>query len=234
MVVRASHGAAHDGTRGSDVTAAKRGQFDVVPTLRRPAPELGRRARDTIVRILDATRAVFLAQGYGGTSIDDIARHAGISRASFYTYFPTKRDALLALGADATNGAERLIGQLGELGSQATVDDIGTWVGLYFAFLDDYGSFVLAWQQAAYEDDELRAAGTKHHLETCRRMGDQLDALRGRRRGDATSEGLLVFSMLERGWSQSRLYEGALDTAKVRENAALVIAALLADGAPDR
>jgi AcrR family transcriptional regulator len=221
------------GRRGNDVSAAKRDQFDVVPTLRRPAPQLGRRARHTIGRILDATRAVFLAQGYGGTSIDDIARRAGISRASFYTYFPTKRDALLALGADATNGAERLIEQLGALGSEPTIGDIRTWVDHYFVFLDDYGSFVLAWQQAAYEDDELRAAGTKHHLVTCRRMGDQLDALRGRRLGDATSQGLLVFSMLERAWSQCRLYEGALDGAKVRENAALVIAALLADGAPD-
>ena len=233
MLVRTSHGAANDGTRGRGVTAAKRGQFDVVPTLRRPAPQLGRRARHTIGRILDATRTVFLAQGYGGTSIDDIARRAGISRASFYTYFPTKRDALLALGADATNGAERLIDQLGALGSEPTVGDIGTWVDHYFAFLDDYGSFVLAWQQAAYEDAELRAAGTKHHLVTCRRMGDQLDALRGRRWGDATSQGLLAFSMLERAWSQCRLYEGALDGANVRANAALVIAALLADGAPD-
>jgi AcrR family transcriptional regulator len=220
--------------RGSELAASKRAPFDVVPTLRRPAPQLGRRARQTIDRILDATRAVFLAQGYGGTSIDDIARRAGISRASFYTYFPTKRDALLALGADATNGAERLVEQLGTLGHTPGVDAIVAWVESYFAFLDDYGSFVLAWQQAAYEDDELRAAGTKHHLMTCRDLGEQLDALRGRRRGDRTSEGLLVFSMLERSWSQCRLYEGALDTAKVRSNAALVLAALVSDSAPDR
>jgi AcrR family transcriptional regulator len=222
------------GGRGSEVASGKPAQFDVVPTLRRPAPQLGRRARQTIDRILDATRAVFLAQGYGGTSIDDIARRAGISRASFYTYFPTKRDALLALGADATNGAERLVDQLGALGRAPDVDAIVTWVENYFAFLDDYGSFVLAWQQAAYEDDELRAAGTKYHLMTCRHLGEQLDALRACRRGDPTSQGLLVFSMLERAWSQSRLYEGVLDAADVCANAALVIAALLSNSAPDR
>lgn len=215
------------------MTTVKRAQFGVAPTLRRPAPELGRRARQTIERILDATKAVFQAQGYGGTSIDDIARRAGISRASFYTYFPTKRDALLALGADATSGAEGLVDQLGALGIGPSVDDIAMWVDRYFAFLDDYGSFVLAWQQAAYEDDELRAAGTKYHLATCRRFGEQLNASRGCRLGDPTSQGLLVFSMLERAWSQSRLYEGALDGARIRVNAALVIAALLSDRVSD-
>jgi hypothetical protein len=44
-------------------------------------------------------REVFLTRGYAGTTVDEIARIADVSRASFYAYFPSKREVLLALGA---------------------------------------------------------------------------------------------------------------------------------------
>jgi len=196
--------------------------IDITPTLRRPAPELGPRARRTIDLILDATKSVFLARGYGDTSIDDITRVARISRASFYTYFPSKLHALLALGADAGRLADVLID---ELGDASGVDDIAAWVERYFEFLDDYGSFVLAWTQAAHAQDELRARGVKRHLASCRRLGLVLERLRGSPLGDPTQQGLLVLSMLERAWSHCRLYKDAVDERAMWENAALVIAA---------
>ena len=204
-------------------------ELAIEPTLRRPGAQLGPRARRTIDRILAATKTVFLAQGYGATSIDDIAQEAGISRASFYTYFPSKRDALLALGTDATQGAEALIDDLAGLGPDWDAPAIEEWVERYFEFLDDYGSFVLAWAQAAFEDHELRRAGMKRHLRTCRRLGEALEKLRGQPRGDARSQGLAVFSMLERTWAQCRLYGDAVEPATVRDNAALVIIGTLAE-----
>ena len=42
-------------------------------------------------------------------------------------------------------------------------------------------------------------AGTRGHLGLCRRFGDALESLRGAPIGDATTQGPLLFSMLERG-----------------------------------
>lgn len=48
------------------------------------------RAERKLSQILDGARAVFCEQGFGGASVDDIARRAGISKATMYRYFPDK------------------------------------------------------------------------------------------------------------------------------------------------
>jgi len=42
-------------------------------------------------QVLEGARAVFMADGYEGASVDDIARTAGVSKATMYKYFPDKR-----------------------------------------------------------------------------------------------------------------------------------------------
>src|SRR6056297_1924860 len=42
-------------------------------------------------QVLEGARAVFLADGFEGASVDDIARAAGVSKATLYNYFPDKR-----------------------------------------------------------------------------------------------------------------------------------------------
>jgi AcrR family transcriptional regulator len=197
------------------------------PEMRQPAPELGPRAQRTIARILDATKEIFLSRGYGGTTIDDIAKLAGVSRASFYTYFPTKRDALLALGADAARAANVVIRRLANLPVEWTVDDLAKWVHEYFEMTEDYGSFGLAWTHAAHEDEAMRQAGMSQHLAQCRRIGLTLDSLRGYPVGDPTQVGLLVYSMLEGAWSLRRLYGTPFTAEEFETNAALVLAGLL-------
>lgn len=43
----------------------------------------------------EAASELFLEKGYLATSIDDIAQRAGVSRATFFNYFPQKVDVLL-------------------------------------------------------------------------------------------------------------------------------------------
>jgi AcrR family transcriptional regulator len=47
--------------------------------------------------ILTAAREVFRTQGYNETSVEDLRRAAGVSRATFYFYFQDKREVLLRL-----------------------------------------------------------------------------------------------------------------------------------------
>ena len=47
--------------------------------------------------LLAAGRALFLAKGIAGTSLDDITQRAGVSKGLFYLYFASKEDLVLAL-----------------------------------------------------------------------------------------------------------------------------------------
>ena len=42
-------------------------------------------------QVLEGARSVFLRDGFEGASVDDIARAAGVSKATLYSYFPDKR-----------------------------------------------------------------------------------------------------------------------------------------------
>ncbi len=42
-------------------------------------------------QVLAGARDVFMADGFEGASVDDIARAAGVSKATLYSYFPDKR-----------------------------------------------------------------------------------------------------------------------------------------------
>lgn len=160
-------------------------------------------------RIVEATRNVFLSHGYSGTTIDEITRVAGVSRASFYTYFPTKRDVLLAVGAHAASESVTMIERLVPIG--CTLAGMTEWVTEYFEFCDMYGSFAFAWTQAAQEDEKIRTAGMKRHLSICRKFGKVLEQSAGSRSPDSTALGITAFSTLERTWNYGQLYADTVD-----------------------
>lgn len=51
-----------------------------------PSPVIGRKCE----QVLDGARSVILARGFEGASVDDIAREAGVSKATMYRYYPDK------------------------------------------------------------------------------------------------------------------------------------------------
>ncbi|MGV6850515.1 MAG: TetR/AcrR family transcriptional regulator [Marinibacterium sp.] len=55
-----------------------------------PTEAVHRKGRK-IEQVLDGARRVFMADGFEGASVDDIARAAGVSKATLYSYFPDKR-----------------------------------------------------------------------------------------------------------------------------------------------
>ncbi|MCU1436984.1 MAG: hypothetical protein JWP66_71 [Naasia sp.] len=60
----------------------------------RTAP--GRPRRSSSSTLVDSASELFLEQGYDGTTVDDIARRAGVARATFFNYFRAKSDLLWA------------------------------------------------------------------------------------------------------------------------------------------
>ncbi len=176
---------------------------------RQPADGLGPRAHQTIARILDATRDVFLTRGYSGTTVDEIARIADVSRASFYTYFPSKRQVLLSLGATSARQGSALIATLSE--RPRTRAGMVGFVSDFFDFFDVHGSFSFAWTQAAQEDEEIRVAGMKRHLVMCEQIGNLLAQSAGRTTDRPVLLGVTVLSLLERSWNYGQLYADIVD-----------------------
>ena len=66
-------------------------------------------------QVLAGARDIFLRDGFEGASVDDIARAAGVSKATLYSYFPDKRLLFLEVAkaecARAADEAEALIGE---------------------------------------------------------------------------------------------------------------------------
>jgi len=54
----------------------------------------GRPRTSSLAALEDAAHELFLEQGYQHTSVEDVARRAGISRATFFNYCATKSDVL--------------------------------------------------------------------------------------------------------------------------------------------
>lgn len=46
-------------------------------------------------QVLDGAREVFMTHGFGAASVDEIARTAGVSKATLYSYFPDKQSLFI-------------------------------------------------------------------------------------------------------------------------------------------
>jgi AcrR family transcriptional regulator len=88
--------------------------------------------------ILDAALAVFSARGYHASSIDDIAREAGISKALIYEHFDSKQALygdLLEQNADEL--FERLAASLAEVGVESGAARLATGLDAFFSFVEE-------------------------------------------------------------------------------------------------
>lgn len=88
-------------------------------------PKFRRRAEARPDEVLDAALKLFAAQGFAHTTVEQVARAAGLSKAAVYLYFPSKKALLaglvkravapvadLALGAGGGDPRARIAGML--------------------------------------------------------------------------------------------------------------------------
>jgi AcrR family transcriptional regulator len=62
------------------------------------------RREQTRQSILDAAAELFERRGYDGTSVDEIVDRADVAKGTFFRYFPTKLDVLVAVSRQAASG----------------------------------------------------------------------------------------------------------------------------------
>jgi AcrR family transcriptional regulator len=89
---------------------------DVTPTrVPRPAPRASLREEQralTRARVLDAAVTVFAEKSYGATTMEDIARAAGVTRVTVYAHFAGKQELLPALAQRLYAVTDELYGEL--------------------------------------------------------------------------------------------------------------------------
>ena len=66
-----------------------------------------RRRLEIELRLLDASKSLFIAKGYDETTVAEIAETADVAYGTFFNYFPAKSDLLAAMG-------EREVAELSE------------------------------------------------------------------------------------------------------------------------
>ncbi|RDI35866.1 TetR family transcriptional regulator [Rhodococcus sp. AG1013] len=182
-----------------------------------PAEQLSLRElqkRQSRAHLLEAAARLIGERGFRETTIDDIAKAAGASRATLYAYFPSKDAIVQAVVEEMWDRAESLYRDFGGLPdwSRAT---IRAWVQ----------SVVDAWE-ASRDKLRVQAAGLvrfdEFYLDYHRRFVDALtanaelwsrfDAADAERRALLLISGLELFlnTWLVRGWDADR--DGAIDT----------------------
>jgi AcrR family transcriptional regulator len=188
--------------------AARGDQFKLHGEFRSPAKTMGPRALRTSGLIKERAREVFLAKGYFGTSVEEIAESAGVSRASFYTYFPSKRDLLYFLGTDTYAALDTTLTEMRTLEANWSPDDVYEIIRIYLTFLEQHGAFMLVWSQATYGDEALAKAGVRTRLANARRFGQMLQRIAGEEPepdDDPARFGLAILVMVDRYWSYWRV-----------------------------
>jgi AcrR family transcriptional regulator len=88
--------------------------------------------------ILDAALAVFSARGYHASSIDDIAREAGISKALIYEHFDSKQSLYGdLLEQNANELFERLASSLAGVEVESGAARLAAGLDAFFAFVEE-------------------------------------------------------------------------------------------------
>ena len=68
--------------------------------------------------------ALWRTNGYAKTTVADICRAAGVSRALFYFYFPAKEDVLFEVGLLSTRAAQKTVRAMLETGADYEVENV--------------------------------------------------------------------------------------------------------------
>ncbi|EKE74172.1 MULTISPECIES: TetR/AcrR family transcriptional regulator [Roseobacteraceae] len=112
-------------------------------------------------QVVEGARIVFLRDGFEGASVDDIAREAGVSKATLYSYFPDKRVLFLEIAAQETRRqADAFEERMDEnLSPDALLPNVGRKI-LDF-ILSDFGQAVF--RIAVSESDRFPELGRKYY-----------------------------------------------------------------------
>ncbi len=126
------------------------------------SPAVGGRGARTRQRLLDAALLQFADRGFYATAVDDIARTAGVSRATLYQYFESRDEIATELLEECGSALLRVVRRLGALGPTAEgYDNLHWWLGEWAYVYDKYATMFVQWAHIDSPNTQLRPLITR-------------------------------------------------------------------------
>lgn len=127
------------------------------PTGTRPVGTLrSRQKEETRRRLMDAAMAVFAEKGYSAATVDEIARYAGASTATFYLHFRRKMDVLTSIMEEEAQrvyfASEPYFGRDGRVSQKA----LRTWTRELLTYWQEFKVPYQVMVQASQLEPELK------------------------------------------------------------------------------
>jgi len=121
------------------------------------SPVVGERGARTRRQIIEVTLRLFADNSVHTTLVDDIAKAAGISRATLYQYFESKEQIFLELVQESGAEMLRAVRRLGPLGPTASgFENLHWWLGELASVYEKYASMFIQWAAVDSPEAPLR------------------------------------------------------------------------------
>ena len=115
------------------------------------------RAEATRRRLLDATWELLQEEGAAATSLEAVARRAGITRRALYLHFGSRAELLMALRGHVDEAYD-LAASVGPIGAAPTVEEaVAAWARHVARFHARIAPVIKALEAAAAGDDDVAA-----------------------------------------------------------------------------
>jgi AcrR family transcriptional regulator len=181
-----------------------------------PQQQRSRRARDAL---LVASLALFAENGYEATTVDEIARRAGVAVGGFYLHFRSKLQVLRVLMDSLLLELDL---RLGTLGAASRLPE----QLLSLEFDSPYAGVYRAWREAALRETAIAALDAEIEAWTSARIAAALQAVSAKPGARATVDLASFAWMLSVLWWQL-LENGRPDRDALKKNAAALLQSVL-------
>jgi len=139
--------------------------------------------------LMESGLKLFRTKGFSATTIDDIVRDAGVTRATFYLHYQDKRGVLFEYSDQEFSRIEAALTELDDVLEIGGREPLHAWVSEHYDFLLEYFNLVPVWEESFRDADTARAAGV--YLD---RMYCQLPAYQ--KRWESSAAAKLRFALL--------------------------------------
>jgi AcrR family transcriptional regulator len=171
-------------------------------------------------RLLDAGRQVFAVRGYPDATVDDIAREAGASRATFYLHFKSKCELAVALVDQAgpfTIERYQVLDALLQENSPALSEQLRAWLSDWLNIWTDYADASHALLQAAMLEPEVEACKLRQSESFIDALERYLGSMPEPVRTEARDRALILEIMTQRIFALASMSQLPLDNETVLE-----------------
>jgi AcrR family transcriptional regulator len=175
----------------------------------------------------------FAEQGYHGTSVEEIAARAGISRATLYQYFASKDDIFIELMTESGSALTQVNKQLGSLGPTADgFTSLQQWLVEWTSVFERYAPMFIEWTHVNTPKAPLRPRIAGFVDAHANRFSKCLGAGGEYSHGDARALSILALALVSRTLFTTHVFDTGLSRDQTVRSLAIAVQLLLFPDTP--